>query len=238
MRKFNLIAITLAFIIAAAALPAMAQGRAETPNSWTLITPADGAVLKAGSQVLVTWDLQLEREITENEWAEMEYVLETDEGVNMRLTPQMTVDKRSFMWTVPNVNTNTARLVLQVGIEGEGERFRFVQSGTFTIKFGRGEPYVLLNSLRSSIKPGHNLDISWTSNLRDGSSFDVMVSFDRGAHFHKAATTSDRHYTYTVDPEYAGAITVQIVGTRPDGRKVSSLLTRDASVRVVDKTVY
>jgi hypothetical protein len=168
----------------------------------------------------------------------MEFVLETDEGVNMRITPQMNVDKRSFTWTVPNINTTTARLVLQCGIEGEGEMFRFVQTGTFTIRFLRSEAYILLNSLRGNMNPGQNLDISWTSNLKGGTSYDVMISFDRGAHFHKAGTTTDTRFSYPVDADFAGAISVQIVGTRPDGRKVQSLLTRDASVRVTDKTDY
>ena len=238
MKKYYLLAISLAFVLAVATVPAMAQDAAESTASWTLLTPTNGAVLKAGSQVLVTWDLTLEREFINNEWAEMEFVLETAEGVNMRLTPQMTVDKRSFTWTVPNINTNTARLVLQCGIEGEGERYRFVQSGTFTIKFARSEAYIELNSLRGNMKPGQNLDISWTSNLRAGSSYDVMISFDRGAHFHKAGTTTDTRFAYPVDADFAGAITVQIVGARPDGRKVQSLLTRDASVRVSDKTDY
>lgn len=238
MKKYYFLAVSLAFVLAVATVPAMAQGATDSTASWTLLTPTDGAVLKAGSQVLVTWDLQLEREFTQNEWAEMEFVLETGEGVNMRLTPQMTVDKRSFMWTVPHINTNTARLVLQCGIEGEGERYRFVQSGTFTIKFGRSEPYILLNSFRSNMNPGQNLDISWTSNLRVGSSYDVMVSFDRGAHFHKVGTTTDTRFSYPVEADFAGAITVQIVGTRPDGRKVQSLLTRDASIRVTDKSDY
>ena len=238
MKKYYFLAISLAFVLTIATVPAMAQAAKESAASWTLLTPTDGSVLKAGSQVLVTWDLQLERELIDNEWAEMELVLETEEGVNMRLSPQMTVDKRSFMWTVPHINTRTARLVMQCGVEGEGERYRFVQSGAFTIKFGRTEPYVLLNSLRGHITPGQNLDISWTSNLRAGSSYDVMISFDRGAHFHKAGSTTDTRFAYAIEPEFAGAITVQIVGTRPDGRKVQSLLTRDASVRVTDKAEY
>jgi hypothetical protein len=194
--------------------------------------------LKGGSQVLVTWDLSLERAFVENEWAEMEYVLETGEGVNMRITPQMNVDRRSFTWTVPNINTRTARLVLQCGIEGDGEQYRFVQTGTFTIKSLNTTPSILINSFRSNMNPGQNLDISWTSNLTAGTSFDVMVSYDRGAHFHNAGTTTDTQFLLPVAADFSGTISVQIVGTRPDGRKVQSLLTRDATIRVTDKTNY
>jgi hypothetical protein len=243
MKKYYLLAISLAFVLMIATVPAMAQSKSTTPGenpnvSWTLLTPSAGVVLKAGSQVLVTWDMTLDREFIANEWAEMEYVLETGEGVNMRITPQMTVDKRSFTWTVPNLNTTTARLVLQCGIEGEGEQYRFVQGGTFTIKAARTDPYILINSLRGNMNPGQNLDISWTSNLPAGTPFDVMVSFNRGAHFHKAGTTTDTRFAFPVEADFAGAITVQIVGARPDGRKVQSLLTRDATVRVTDSTNY
>ena len=237
MKKFCLLAITLAFTLAVASTTTIAQVAEDSNISYTLLTPNDGAVLKAGQQVLVTWDLTLEREFETNEWAEMEFVLETAEGLNMRITPQMTVDRRSFMWTVPNVNTRTARLVLQCGIEGEGEQFRFVQGGTFTIKFAKTEPHILVDGFRGNVKPGQDLEINWTSNMRAGTSYDVMVSYDRGAHFHKAGTTTETRFALPVAPDFAGAITVQIEGTRPDGRKVQSLLTRDATVRVSDTRV-
>jgi hypothetical protein len=235
MKKYCLLAITLAVTLAVASATATAQNAAETTTvSYTLLTPNDGAVLKAGQQVLVTWDMTLDREFENNEWAEMEFVLETGEGLNMRLTPQMTVDRRSFMWTVPNVNTRTARLVLQCGIEGEGEQYRFVQTGTFAIKFGKNDPHIVLDGVRGNIRPGQDLEISWTSNMRTGTVYDVMVSYDRGAHYVKAGTTTGTRFALPVAADFAGAITVQIEGTRADGRKVQSLLTRDTTVRVSD----
>jgi hypothetical protein len=79
MKKYYLLAISLAFVLTIATVPALAQNKSTTPGenpniTWTLLTPQAGAVLKAGSQVLVTWDMTLDREFVANEWAEMEYV--------------------------------------------------------------------------------------------------------------------------------------------------------------------
>ncbi len=89
--------------------------------------------------------------------------------------------------------------------------------------------------MQEKVKPGEELEISWTSNLEGYSSYDVMVSYDRGAHFHKAGSTRDARYALHVDEDFTGSVIVQIVNRRADGSKVSSLLTREATVRIGDK---
>ena len=121
------------------------------------------------------------------------------------------------------------------GIEGDSEQYRFVQTGTFKIKSSYKEPSITLNSMQEKVKPGEELEISWTSNLEGYSNYDVMVSYDRGAHFHKAGSTTDARYALHVDEDFGGSVIVQIVDRRADGSKVSSLLTREATVRIGDK---
>jgi hypothetical protein len=220
----------LALLLIAGASPASAQ----RTEHYRLLTPAPGDVLRPGDQVEITWELKMDKTFTENEWAEMEFFMETGEGVHVRITPQMRVSARSFVWTVPNVSTKTARLVLQAGLEGSGDMFRFPMEGTFTIKGRRGDPSITLGALNREVKAGRNLDITWASNLPEGSSYDVMISYDRGAHFQKVGTTTGTRYDLPIGADFAGSITVQIVHTRGDGATIKSLQTRDATVTVGD----
>jgi len=245
MKKYYLAALFLAVLILGASTPATAQikgsadggatGGDTTTSSFLLTNPHSGDVLRGGQQVQITWDLTLDKSITSDPFAEMEFFLQTNEGVRMRITPQMSVTARTFTWTVPNINTKTAKLVLQAGTEGGGDRYTFAQSGTFYIVTLRGSNSIFLNAMQEEVKPGEDVEISWTSNLDGYTSYDVMVSYDRGAHFHKARTTTETRFALPVDDDFARSITVQIVSRRADGSKVKSLLTKDATLRVGEK---
>ena len=239
MKKYYLAAIIVTFALAGASISALAQDKGtaieNSKASFILISPRDGDILLAGQQVQVIWDLTLDKTFSENPFAEMEFFLDTNEGVHTRITPQLSVYSRTFTFTVPKMNTQTARLSLKCGIEGGGDPYYFAQTGTFSIKSGRKTEAIMLNPMRNNVKPGDELEISWTSNLAGDASYDVMVSYDRGAHFHKAGSTTENHYSLPVDEDFAGSITVQIVNRHADGSKVTSLLTRSATVRVSDK---
>ncbi len=243
MKKYYLAALFMAVALVGASTPAAAQskdsGKAPdkegSPASFVLTSPKNGEVLRGGQEIQITWDLTLDKEITEHPFGEMEFFLDTAEGVHLRITPQLSLKARTFNWTVPNISTKTARLSLQCGIEGEGDRFRFFQTGTFVIQALRRGPAIMLNAMPEAAKAGDEMEISWTANLDGYTSYDVMVSYDRGAHFHKAGTTTETRYALKVDEDFAGSITVQIVSRRTDGTKVRSLVNRDATIRVGDK---
>jgi hypothetical protein len=233
MKKYYIapLVIVAALMLAGASIPAMAQ---DSRTYFALTSPAEGQIVAGGQTIDVAFELRLDKALIEHPWAEMEFFLETGEGVHVRITPQMRLSTRSFRWTVPNITTRTARLSLQAGIEGEGDHYRFYQTGTFTIKSARGGASILLNSPSEKAKAGRNLDLSWTSNLPEGSSYDVMISYDRGAHFHRAGTTVETRFALPVEKDFAGSITVQIVHTLADGNAVRSLQTRDATIVVGD----
>ena len=246
MKKYYLAALFLAVLILGASTPATAQikgsadgggaiGGDTTTSSFLLTNPHNGDVLRGGQQVQITWDLTLDKDITTNPFGEMEFFLQTNEGMFMRITPQLSPLARTFTWTVPSINTKTAKLVLMAGIEGGGDRYTFAQTGTFYIVTLRTSPSIFLNSMQEDVKPGEDVEVSWTSNLDGYTSYDVMVSYDRGAHFHKAGTTTETRFALPVDEDFAGSITVQIVSRRADGSKVKSLLTKDATLRVGEK---
>ena len=237
MRKLHFAAFILMFALAGASTLAVGQSKSELAEpSFTLISPRAGAVLRAGDRVEIRWDMKLDEVIVQNEWAEMELVLENDEGLNMRISPQMNVTARSAMWTVPNVRTETARIVMQCGIEGEGEMYRFVQPSPFSIRVSKINPSIIVNLPTDHVRAGGSLDIRWTSTLDRGTSYDVMVSHDQGAHYYKAGTTSENRFSLHVDDRLAGSMLIQVVGRRADGSRVESIVDRSTMVRILDNT--
>jgi len=68
--------------------------------------------LQAGEVVTVGW------EGLPSDVDELEFLLVTDDGETVRLTPQFTPDSGSFGWTVPNLPSRAAMLELRAGIAG------------------------------------------------------------------------------------------------------------------------
>lgn len=203
---------------------------------FDLKTPRNGQVLKGGSTVTITWDLTVDPAIVNNPWSEMELFLADDNGLFTRITPQLGLSAKSFEWTLPRLNLRTAYIFLQYGIEGEGDFQLIRQVGSFRIASKAEGPRLMLNSLAHSPKAGEDMAISWTSEMMDQSrGFDVMISYDRGAHFFKAGTTTESRFNLPVEDDFAGAITVKIIGVGTDGSKVATMLTPDATFRVKSK---
>jgi hypothetical protein len=73
---------------------------------------APGRALQAGEVVTVGW------EGLPSDVDELEFLLVTDDGETVRLTPQFTPDSGSFGWTVPNLPSRAAVLELRAGIKG------------------------------------------------------------------------------------------------------------------------
>ena len=238
MKKFRRSAFLALAISLVCAVAGLAQGRSGTETvitpTYNLNSPVSGEVVTGGRQYTIRWDLTVDPSIVQNPYAEMEYYLTTDEGLFMRITPQLDITTKSFVWTVPAINTTTARLTLKCGIEGEGDQYTFTQSAPFTIRKGKKLiSLLLLNSFDEEARPGSDLSISWVpGGIDEARGYDVMISYDRGAHFHKAGTTTETRFSYPVDEDFAGSITVQIVARGSDGAKVMSAITREATVNV------
>ena len=232
MKKYYLAPamMLLALLLAGGPTQTAAQD-AKTP--FVLTSPRAGQVLMAGQVIEVTFDVNLDKAFMENEWAEMEFFLETAEGVHVRLTPQMRMSAKSFTWTVPNINTRTAKLAVQAGIEGAGDQYRFAQSGTFRIIGSKSASTISLGALSEAVA-GKDLNITWVSDLPKGTTYDVLISYDRGAHFTKFGSTTGTEFNLPIEANFAGSITVQISYTRADGTKITSLQTRGATVVVGD----
>jgi len=234
MKKLSLSVLLLVGVLVLS-LPAFGKSTsaATTDPVFTLITPRVGAQLKGGSQIQVRWDLVVDESILRNPWAELELFLVDAHGLSLRLTPQLNIATRTFNWTVPMINTESARIVLQFGVEGEGELSYLTQNNTFSIRT-KAAPPIGLELPSQPVTAGSDLDIRWTSTLDSSYMYDVMISYDRGGHFFTAGTTTDLRYVFPVDNDFAGTITVKIVARGNDGGKISSLLTPNATIHVKD----
>lgn len=231
MKKFNFSIIVLAILTLVTTSSIFAQKK----PGFKIVTPPAGSVLRAGDRVEVIWEVKLDPAIVANPFGECELYLETNETGMLRITPQLSPTARKFTWTVPAISTTSARIVLQAGIEGEGDIGEYRQKGTFSIDASSATA-ITLAATKGRAEPGEDILLSWIPvNIGDGVSYDVMISYNRGAHFHKAGTTTDTHFTLPVEQDFAGAITVKIVGRRLDGTTVSSLLTHDATIKVRSK---
>lgn len=233
MKRFNFSIIVLAILTLAATSSIFAQKK----SGFKVLNPPPGSVLRAGDQIEVQWEVKLDPAIVADPFGECELLLETNETGVIRITPQMSPMTRRFIWTIPAINTTSARLILQAGIEGDGEGDlgQFRQKGTFSID-ASGATAITLAATKGSVEPGEDILLSWIPvNIGDGVNYDVMISYNRGAHFFKAGTTTDTHFSLAVEGDFVGAITVKIVGRSLDGTTVSSLLTHDATVKVRSK---
>ena len=78
--------------------------------------PADGTSLIGGSTEVIKWSGSLDRDPQIEEW---EAFLSVDGGqyYSVRITPHLDLSIREFRWTVPNVGSHDARILLRFGNE-------------------------------------------------------------------------------------------------------------------------
>ena len=207
-----------------------AQGpRRESPESVAysvrLISPAPGDVLVAGQRTTITWDALLPKiDLT---WCEQEITLSLDGGktATMRLTPQLDPRAKSFDWVVPDAPTEKAVLVLRFGCEGTFRETAYPQTDSvFTIASSSSStPKVSLKSLGSSeVTPGESVTIGWDSTVDDVAFYEIKVSYDQGAHFHRLAKTSNTEYWWKVPSDTVGHATFKVVAHTRSGELVES----------------
>lgn len=102
------------FPVAAALLVAWLPARAE-PDGGRVLSPGTGEALVAGQVVEVVWSP------FPDDVEELEILLSIDGGryFPLRLTPQMDPRSGSFLWVVPRVAAQAARLRIRFGRDGE-----------------------------------------------------------------------------------------------------------------------
>ena len=235
----TLIALTLAFAprwfeTSTAAPVQKSGGKIGNIYSARLISPSAGDVLLPGQVVKIEWESTLPR--VELTWCEQEIYLSLDGGKNnvARLTPQLDPQIGYYYWTVPNTPTEKAVLDIHFGCEGYFTETPSVQSqSSFIISSKWGAQEVTISSvLPAQASPGDKVRVAWYSSVDKVKYFDLLVSYDRGAHFQKVTKTNEQQADWEVPDGFAGHATFQVVAHTAGGERVSSAISAEPQLVV------
>jgi len=194
-----------------------------------LVSPHSGDLLVPGQSVRVEWRILTSDKGANLDWCEQEIFISLDGGntASGRISPQLDPRATSFDWVVPNTPTKEGVLDIRIGCEGGapfGETSRVQRSVVFQIRSPRrGIETVKIASAESSVvNPGGEINLNWESTVESVKTFEVMVSYDAGAHYTRAGRTKEKSFSFKVPEDYAGSLTFQVVARKPDGTKVAS----------------
>jgi len=215
-----------ALVLLLALVPGFAGAQVQT----RLLSPAPGAVLHPGDVVVVSWAVLAPRLPA---GCEQELMLSLDGGRTntIRMSRMLSPLLRKLPWTVPDVESRAAVIDLRFGCDGsvieppvDVPQHPQVQA-RFVIEPGpKGPPEsVALEPLeRAAIAPGETALVAWRSSVARVEEYELLVSYDRGAHFHSLGTTSGTELEWTAPQEMFGGATFLVVARRADGTAVES----------------
>jgi hypothetical protein len=133
------ITTAVALIAASASLlllgfTSLAEGERMAPITAEF-TGIGGQVFQRGQNVEIKWILSGDgvRALESNRWSECELFFSAGGKAWTRITPVLSVSRRSYDWMIPDVSEEQGIIAIQIGIEGEGE-FYFFRSEPFTIR--------------------------------------------------------------------------------------------------------
>jgi len=206
--------------------PAKDGGPVPVVYSVRLISPAAGDVLVPGQRTTITWQSSISKgfDIT---WCEQEIYLSVDGGKStaMRISPQLDPAAQSFDWVVPNAPTDSAVIDLRFGCEGTLRETAYPQTAAIFKIAGSSSPppIVSIKSLGSSeAAPGDTVTIGWDSTVDDVDFYEIKVSYDQGAHFHRLAKTDKTEFSWTIPSDIVGHATFKVMAHTKGGEVVES----------------
>jgi hypothetical protein len=94
-------------------------------------------------------------------------------------------------------------------------------------------PTVQLKSLSSQEAiAGERVEIGWDSNVEDVAYYEIKVSYDQGAHFHRLGKTVRTEYSWKVPSDFAGHATFKVVAHTQSGAVVESVTSAKPNLLV------
>jgi hypothetical protein len=141
-----------------------------------LLAPANGASLRGGASAELRWSAAKLPPNVE-EW---EAFLSIDGGryYAFRITPHLDIDRQSFTFLVPNVDTDDARILIRAGDEEHETGFEI--PGSFSIARDPGAALILPQPLQSeegeAAREGDPAVLFWTDGQRNGSGLSQQCS--------------------------------------------------------------
>jgi len=212
-------------------LLALAPGIATAQVQTRLLYPAAGAILHPGQTIVVRWEVTLPPVPIPG--CEQELMLSLDGGRTntIRMSRMLSPDTRQVAWTVPVVSSRNAVIDLRFGCDGsvieppvDVPQFPQLQA-RFTIAPASPGPLEALSLVpfeTRTIAPGDTTLVAWQSSVAKVEEFEVLVSYDRGAHFHSLGTTAATELEWTAPQEMFGGVIFQVIARRADGTAVAS----------------
>jgi hypothetical protein len=207
--------------------PSAAQQR--RPPSVVLISPKAGDILTPGDQVTILWEVH-PAVSSDFQGCEQEIYLSTDKGrtIAARLTPEFSYGVTSYNWTVPNLPSKKAVIVMGFGCES-GAIFESQYPQRQSI-FRINKPPVGLEEVRisgfqeSTGDSPREVKVSWDSTIRNVEHFEIQLSSDEGAHFQTVGMVTGQEFAWRVPDDFSGGATFRIIAHRGDGTSLESLM--------------
>jgi hypothetical protein len=211
-------------------LLALAPGVATAQVQTRLLNPVPGAVLHPGDLVVVRWAVFAPRPIP---GCEQELMLSLDGGRTntIRMTRMLSPQTRQVAWTVPDVQSRDAVIDLRFGCDGsvieppvDVPQFPQLQA-RFVIEPavpGALESVAVEPFESRTLAPGETTIVTWLSSVARVVEYELLVSYDRDAHFHSLGTTSATELDWTAPKEMFGGVLFQVIARRGDGTTVAS----------------
>ncbi len=230
LTKFLTLVIML-LLVATTGVLAQSSGQQSMPKPKVgLLLPKAGEAFSPGQKIKITWKVDLPPKI-DLSWCEQEIFLSIDGGKTFqyRITPELSPTLRFYEWTVPNLPTEQAVLDIRFGSEFSQMRFEKSKPQTkmmFRIlpQTNKVEEVKLTISTTEKLLPGDEFPFSWISSVDDLAHFEVLISYDQGAHFHSLAQIKDDNFAWTVPNNFSGMVSFKVVAHKLDGSTIESLL--------------
>lgn len=203
-----------------------------------MTSPATGSVLRPGQKLSVSWQVDVPKDLNQT-WCEQEiFLVNRETGVEHRMTRELGGAVRKYTITIPHLITGDAILDIRYGCQNGPNHFEAPNPqahAVFAIAQGdKAEQIVIQTFDLSEVKVGDSVTLTWESSVEDVKSYEVLVSYDRGAHFQTVGKTKGNKIKWEAPADAAGSAAIfQVVAKKKDGSKTHSLMTEEA-VNVVE----
>jgi len=137
--------------------------------------PANGTALIGGSTAVIQWSGSVDRDRDIGEW---EAFLSVDGGryYSVRITPHLDISIHEFRWSVPNVSSRDARILLRFGNEETEQAIELPSTLRIEAVIRQSAATRSAGALGEAARPGDPGVTEWAEGDRSGRHLSVVRS--------------------------------------------------------------
>jgi hypothetical protein len=137
--------------------------------------PANGTTLIGGSTAVIQWSGSVDRDRDIGEW---EAFLSVDGGryYSVRITPHLDISIHEFRWSVPNVSSRDARILLRFGNEETEQAIELPLTLRIEAVVPQSAAIRSVDAFGESARPGDPGVTQWAEGDRSGQHLSVVRS--------------------------------------------------------------